>query len=210
MVNPNIIKSISTPILIDDKNIKIDELVSENRRVIVQRGVVVSLLFFAIGLTCYFYIRQLRFKKRFKLIEVERIKNKPGNSANYKFSALHEISSEVVDDILKKLQSFEENRGYLQQNTSLHNVAKDFNTNANYLSRIINLKIEKNFPQYINDLRLEYTITELLPQAKYQKFTIKAIAEECGYRNADSFSRAFYKKYGLYPSYYIKRIGKSN
>ena len=41
-----------------------------------------------------------------------------------------------------------------------------------------------------------------------RKYTIKAIAAECGYKNAESFSKAFYKINGIYPSYYIKKIEK--
>jgi len=32
--------------------------------------------------------------------------------------------------------------------------------------------------------------------------------QECGFKNANSFTRAFKKNTGLYPSYFIKQLGK--
>ena len=71
------------------------------------------------------------------------------------------------------------------------------------------MKMGKNFSQYINDLRIDYAMNHLLQDAKMRKYTIKAIAEECGYRNSESFSKAFFKRNGIYPSYYIKQLEKN-
>ena len=37
-----------------------------------------------------------------------------------------------------------------------------------------------------------------------------AIAQEVGFNNSESFSKAFYKKTGIYPSYFIKQLEKEN
>ena len=42
-----------------------------------------------------------------------------------------------------------------------------------------------------------------------RKYTIKALSKEFGFSSAESFSRAFYKKFGIYPSYYITELDKS-
>ena len=89
-------------------------------------------------------------------------------------------------------------------------MAKQFGTNSTYLSKVINLKKDKNFSQYINDLRIDYAIEQFEINTKFRKYTIKAIAGECGFKNAESFSKAFYKKWGIYPSYYLKQLKDKN
>jgi AraC-like DNA-binding protein len=37
---------------------------------------------------------------------------------------------------------------------------------------------------------------------------MSAIAEEIGFNNAQTFSSAFYKKTGIYPSYFINQLNK--
>ncbi len=88
-------------------------------------------------------------------------------------------------------------------------MAKSFGTNSTYLSKVINLKKDKNFSQYINDLRIDYTIHLLKENPRIRKYTIKAIASECGFKSAESFSKGFYKKYGIYPSYYLKQLDEN-
>ncbi len=88
-------------------------------------------------------------------------------------------------------------------------MAASFNTNYKYLSKVINLYKEKRFPNYINDLRVVYAFTELKTNKKFRKYTIKAIAKECGFKSAESFSKCFYNKYRIYPSFYLKQLDKS-
>ena len=38
----------------------------------------------------------------------------------------------------------------------------------------------------------------------FRKFTIVAIANEVGFNNAESFSKSFHTKAGIYPSYFNK------
>ena len=35
---------------------------------------------------------------------------------------------------------------------------------------------------------------------------IKATAKESGFKSAESFSKSFYKVYGIYPSFYLKQL----
>lgn len=63
-----------------------------------------------------------------------------------------------------------------------------------------------NFASYIKDHRITYSAKELRKSAKLRKYSIRGIAEECGFKTAESFSKAFYEKYGIYPSYFIKQL----
>jgi AraC-like DNA-binding protein len=87
-------------------------------------------------------------------------------------------------------------------------VAKRFNTNSSYLSKVVNLKKDKNFSQYISELRIAYAVDKLKNNPRFRKYTIKAIAEEVGFGNAQSFSKAFYSRTGIQPSYFIRNLNK--
>jgi len=65
----------------------------------------------------------------------------------------------------------------------------------------------KNFSSYLSDLRVDYAIDRIKNNSQFRLYSIKAIAEETGFKNTESFSKAFHKKTGIYPSYFIKNIG---
>ena len=74
-------------------------------------------------------------------------------------------------------------------------MAKDFNSNRDYLSKSVNELKAKNFSQYLNELRINYIVEELSHNEKIRKYTIAAIADSIGYNNSESFSNAFRKNY---------------
>ncbi len=55
---------------------------------------------------------------------------------------------------------------------------------------------------------MEFAIEKLKTDEKLQAFTIKAIAEEVGFKTARSFSLIFHKRTGIYPSYFMKQLHK--
>ena len=198
---PEHIQKFKTPLLIKEKEFLISGLKKKNKRFKDASLFGLLILIFSLFLLGYYFNRQLIFKKRFESL----LQNMDNSGKNNKT----EISPQVVDEILHSLKAFEKKQQFLSNSLSLQDLAKKFNTNSNYLSRVINLKMEKNFSQYIHDLRIEYSMNELMSNSKFRNYTIKAIAEDCGYTNAESYSRAFYKKNGIYPSYYIKKLNQT-
>lgn len=116
------------------------------------------------------------------------------------------LSDEKLQHIKLQLEKFENSNGFLRKNITIDILAKDFNTNRDYISKSVNELKEKNFSQYINELRINYIIEELNTNEKLRKFTISAIADEAGYNNSESFSNAFKKITNTLPSYYIKLL----
>jgi AraC-like DNA-binding protein len=204
---PEHIKKFETPKLLMEKESLIANLELKNKKFKATNWGIASGLVSTLFLLFYYFNRQRLYKIRFEaLLEGNNSQRELKLRSN---EVKPEISTEVVKDIMGKLERFEQQRQFLLHDISLQGLAKKFHTNSNYLSRIVNMKMERNFSQYINDLRIEYSIKEVLSDTKLRKYTIKAIAEESGYANAESFSRAFYKKNGIYPSYYIKNLNKS-
>ena len=202
---PQYIKNFETPKLLEEKEALITNLKKKNTIFKKINWWIIGVLASSLAFLFYYFNRQLVFKKRFKKLLAQNKEEKKHSGSEKKLG----ISSDVIDDILRKLVHFEEQKLFLSQNLSLQFLASKFHTNSNYLSRVINLKMEKNFSQYIHDLRIEYSMNELMSNSKFRNYTIKAIAEDCGYTNAESYSRAFYKKNGIYPSYYIKKLNQT-
>lgn len=114
----------------------------------------------------------------------------------------------IAKDLVKKLENFENECGYLELNLKLVNLADRFDTNSSYLSKTINQYKGKNFSQYLNDLRINYAVIKLKKDKKIRKYTIKALAEEFGFNNSESFAKAFNSNTGLQPSYFIKKLNE--
>ncbi|WP_290701553.1 helix-turn-helix domain-containing protein [Lacinutrix sp.] len=116
------------------------------------------------------------------------------------------IDDKKVEEILTKLQTLEDKMYFLRQDCTMHNMAKKLKTNTSYLSKIINTHLDKSFSTYINELRINYAIIELKNNKRLRSYSVKGIAEEMGYKNADAFSRYFRSATGISPSVYIKKI----
>lgn len=118
------------------------------------------------------------------------------------------ITDEKAQAILKGLEKFEAQELYLDSGCNLRFVAKKVKTNATYLSKILNEDKEISFTDYINDLRIQYTLKRLKSDTLFRAYSIKSISEEVGYKSADSFTKHFKKQTSLYPSYYIKKLNQ--
>jgi len=115
-------------------------------------------------------------------------------------------SDKTVDEILQKLKNLEAQEFYLNPKYNLYATAKKIDTNTTYLSTILNTHKKMTFTEYLNNLRIQYTLNRLEEDKKFRMYTIKAIAKEVGYKSHGSFSRAFKSKTGENPSTYLKKI----
>ena len=117
-----------------------------------------------------------------------------------------DVNEEITKQILNGLEKLKEQEYYLKQECNSYNVAKKIKTNTSYLSKVINSHFQKNFNTYINDLRINYAIVRLKNDSRFRSFSIQSIAEELGYKSADSFTKYFKQDTGLNPSFYIKQL----
>lgn len=116
------------------------------------------------------------------------------------------VPDDKIAQILNGLKKFENTNAFLQKNTSLTSVAKKLNTNTSYLSKTINAHKGMSFINYITKLRIDYALQNLKNDKVLRSYSIKAIAEELGFKSEGAFSRAFKKQTGIYPSYFIKNL----
>lgn len=159
-------------------------------------------------LSFYYYRKRVIYKRRYDTLFQKEFESKQTYNAKSKVSKLAKIPSEVIEELLPKIEEFEKNKDFLDSSLTLNKMAKQLKSNSNYLSKTINHTKNKNFSSYISDLRINYMIEELKTNSKLLNYTIKAIASEAGFGNTESFTKAFYAKTHLYPSYFIKQLKK--
>ncbi len=202
-------KEFDTPILLFEKEELINELKAKNNWS--YYGLILSIILILIiaSVLLISYKKNKRYRKRFDELmnsSEEKIIDKRTEDELEEKSSSIGISEDVVELILKGLDDFEQNNGFLQINITSAILAKRMNTNSKYLTKVIKFYRNKNFTSYINDLRVDYIIKRLKKDKKIQNYTIKALAVEAGFNSAEVFSKSFYKNTGIYPSYFIKKI----
>ncbi len=89
---------------------------------------------------------------------------------------------------------------------SLSAMAERTGSNTKYVSMVINGTYNKNFKTLLNEYRIREACRRMA-DADYDRFTIKAIACDVGFRNTVSFIRCFKNVMGMTPSVY-QRLAK--
>ncbi|WP_271782546.1 helix-turn-helix domain-containing protein [Aquimarina algiphila] len=168
-------------------------------------GILILLIIIIIGL----FLRQKKFEQKFNAI-IEQDSNIKKPELTAKTSIVNnenlEVPQYIAMDILKQLETFENNQEFTDKKITLLSLAKSYNTNSTYLSKTINHYYNKSFTNYINDLRIEHALVKLKDSSSFRRYTIKAIAHDTGFKSAETFSKLFMKKNGIYPSYFIKKM----
>jgi len=119
-----------------------------------------------------------------------------------------DISEVVINDILQKLNNFEQKKRFIKKGLTQQELAKSFTTNTTYLSFVINEFKGKNFNTYLNELRIHYITHELYHNPKYLEYKIEGLAEKCGITSRQNFSDLFQELNGLRPTDFIKQRKK--
>lgn len=194
------------------KNLNKQKTIQNNKLLIII--VFISLIVFGLLIIIF---RSYKIKKKNE-VKFQKLLQKVTSSQNKKEHVIDtkdveleatntsEISEEIKHQILQGLQLLETQEYFLRSSCNSYNVAKKIKTNTSYLSKVINSHYQKNFNTYINDLRINYAIIRLKNDSKFRSFSIQSIAEELGYKSADSFSKYFKLDTGLNPSFYIKQL----
>lgn len=199
------------------------QLISEKEALIqsLEKGKSVSYIWIVIliigvtGLIGYQFYLKKQNQKRFQaiihttLVDLQTssaIKKEDDFTQENKLQESLGIAAEVVDQLLEKLVDFEHKKGYLDNTLTIQKVALQLNTNTKYLSKVINDQKEKTFVQYINDLRITHSVDQLKAQPKLRNYTMLSLAREFGFNSAEAFAAAFYKKYKIKPTFFIKSL----
>lgn len=131
---------------------------------------------------------------------VKPMKTTQEKKEKYASSGLTDKAAEKAYKIL--MEQINDKRYYKEINLSLNDLAVHLDIHPNYLSQIINDKEGKNFYDFINTLRIE-EFKRLIRMPENHKYTLIALAYECGFNSKSSFNRHFKKNTGITPSEYV-------
>lgn len=149
-----------------------------------------------------FYSKQQEFSK--KIEEKEAIKiEKPETEISKKPLV---ISKEKEADILARLEEFEKSENFLSKEMSLAVLAGQLETNTKYLSEVINKYKEKNYNNYINELRINYIAYLLKTDSAYLNYKVSYLAEKAGFSSHSAFTTVFKSVTGISPNTYIQQL----
>ncbi|WP_347216481.1 helix-turn-helix domain-containing protein [Chryseobacterium sp.] len=178
------------------------------------------LSFIIIALLIYFLIiknKNKDLKKQFDFFEKQSNQQKQiitptvvlpkSNSDAEKTS--HKISKEKEEEILQKLEEFEQSDRYLNKNMSLSMLSAQMEINTKYLSEVINNNKEKNFNGYINKLRINHIAQLLRTDSTFLNYKVSYLAEYSGFSSHSAFTTVFKSVTGMSPNAYIQEISKS-
>ncbi|GAA5089424.1 hypothetical protein GCM10023210_14240 [Chryseobacterium ginsengisoli] len=116
-----------------------------------------------------------------------------------------DIEKKIVDDLILKLQGFEERMEFTESGITLNKLAAKFDTNQNYLSQVVNDYKGMNFTRYLSELRIAFITDKLYNDKKYLRYKIETLAEECGIASRTNFSNLFQEINGMRPTDFIKK-----
>jgi len=110
------------------------------------------------------------------------------------------LSAERAETIRRQLlKVIDENKPYLDSGLKIQNLAEMSGVPAWQLSQVINEKFSQNFYDFVNSYRIRAAQNQLL-DAKFDYYSILAIALECGFNSKSAFNTAFKKFTGQTPS----------
>ena len=150
---------------------------------------------------------EAREKQNRHLLEsyISQLDNHPKPADSETPTATSVISDDEDKKLLNKINGAMDDLAVISNpDFSLQMLAEMVESNTTYVSRIINTSYQKNFKTLLNERRIREACHKLATPEVYQNYTMQAIYEAVGYKNATSFIRAFKKVYGMTPSEYQK------
>lgn len=115
------------------------------------------------------------------------------------------LNETIYQDILQKLEAFEANQDFREKGLTLSKLAKRFDSNSTYLSTVVNETKNQSFNKYLAELRIGYITQKLYYDKTFLRYTVEALADECGIASRQNFSDLFQEINGIRPKDFIKQ-----
>lgn len=109
-----------------------------------------------------------------------------------------------------QLEKFEKSEKYLKKDWNQAQLAAEFKSNVVYMKAAIKTFRNKNFSDYINDLRIDHLIGLIEKDGRVKYYDNKSLAKEVGFSTTDRFTKAFKAKMGISPSEYFRALRERN
>lgn len=142
--------------------------------------------------------------RRLKLVKSYRYKK--GKFLRYKSSHLSASRRNEIESIL--LNYVEKNKPYLNPDLKLSDLAKAIDAPVHDVSQVINQNLNKSYHDFINNYRV-IAVKECSSDPTFERYTLTAIGQLCGFNSKTSFYRAFKKITGKTPNDYQVEMNKA-
>lgn len=110
------------------------------------------------------------------------------------------LKQEEANRIVSSLNhAMHQQRLYLDSDLSIDSLSRQLNASRHHISQVLNERFQQTYADYVNDLRLAEAKSRL-QNARYNHFTIAAIAMDSGFSSVSNFNELFKRKFGKTPS----------
>lgn len=211
-----------------EKQLLEENITKKEKLSIIISIILVIVLVISSLLTYKNYINKKKLKKNFETVineyieEIKSLQSKKRNQTNSNIKSQESIlrknfirtnddgfiNENIIEDILIKLDEFENSLKFLDPNINLKNASILLDTNTNYLSFVINSKKGVNFPTYLKNIRINYIIKQIIENKRIRNMSMDGLAQTAGFKTRQKFSDSFLEKTGMRPSYFISNIDK--
>jgi AraC-like DNA-binding protein len=130
----------------------------------------------------------------------DRLMPKP---EKYQKSKVNRADGERLTRALKEYMKKE--KPYLNPDLQMSDVAEAIGCTTHVLSQVFSVYLQRSYYDYIAEYRIR-EFQNLANDPKYNKYTITALSELCGFRSRTPFLTAFKKFVGMSPKDFIKSI----
>ena len=145
------------------------------------------------------YIKKLQSEGK-QLIEI------PQKFEKYRGVKVPETQSTLIINELKRCM--DEKKPYLNAELKLADLATEINYPIHDISQVLNQDLNQSFSDFVNNYRVE-EVKRRLGDKAFQKYTLMAIAQQCGFNSKTSFYRIFKNETGKTPAEYLNDLKQS-
>lgn len=115
----------------------------------------------------------------------------------------------LTDDRKRQLETdiqsvMADETNFCREGFTLDTLAELCGSNTKYVSQVLNEKMGKTFPQYLNELRVDVARRRMVDFEHYGHLTLEAIVAGVGFKSRSTFSKTFKSLTGLTPSEFQK------
>jgi len=181
----------------------------------------VSMLFlillfsFTIMAVIFYYYITIR-QKNIQLVQtnLEMLENQKTHPLKIELKPIKTPSPNKVDIsetqkqlLVDKLNEAFNNEVFKDDSLTVNSLAKQLDTNRNYLTIVIKELNPSGFLDFVNEYRIKKS-WEVLSDPNFFHLTIEHISQEVGFKSQPTFNKAFKKFTGVTPSFYLNEVKK--
>jgi ligand-binding sensor domain-containing protein/AraC-like DNA-binding protein len=149
-----------------------------------------------------------KLKEKISTLSSQNKDNEAANKQDEKYKNLKITEAECKAVCDKLYKYIETEKPFTNPDIKIVDLAQALNCSSHTLSFIFNQYLTKNYYDFINEYRVK-EFQRLVADVDSSRYTLSALAEQCGFSSRASFFRSFKKLTGITPNEYIKNIGRN-